>query len=666
MAGGDATERLARARARLLKGGVLLYGVYVLWCFVLIALLPSTTGGLRLLTMVGLLSVIGGGAALLLAGLLAVQRISRATEIPVSVRQKSLIRVSIFLLPGVLLSGIVAFMITREPGYSIDIVRPTAAADFVAPLAVTMSVERAAGILSQRGLKPVKYVWDFEGDGKVNEETGVPEVTAVIDRQGTYNVAMRIVFEDASFRRLSRRINIPTAVFSMSPIRPIVEKPVRFSISHLLPVVGSQNSPPPKLKEVQWDFDGDSTVDEIVKQPDIIHTFYIIGRVVVTATVILDNQSQVPYQRTVEIEKPSPPKFAAELLSEPKNLVGPAPFGGIFRIETKEPLREVQWSFGDGKEERGVDLKRIGHSFDSPGIYPVEAKLRSASGELVEVSALVRVTESLSLVDLRFEGNVPINGKSISAEAPVSLQLTPVTSAPLIEFKWEAPEGNAHVDGKTLRAIYRRPGSYTVTLLAQDPEGRSLRMPLTVEVKPPSAEASIKLKPESGFAPLLVEFDASDTFVPAGEKVAGYAWLYGDEGGFNIQPIPDDAKTDHVYERPGEYTVTLQVITQSQKKFTAQRTILVRRPVIDSCFTASRLQVQSQKSVKFDASCSTPAGVKLRWDVRSKDYPDDVLGQSADPVYIHLFEAPGEYEITLTVKDQEFEDSSQVTITVTP
>ena len=76
--------------------------------------------------------------------------------------------------------------------------------------------------------------------------------------------------------------------------------------------------------------------------------------------------------------------------------------------------------------------------------------------------------------------------------------------------------------------------------------------------------------------------------------------------------------------------------------------------------------MQPGKGVEFDSSCSTGVVENLLWDVRRKDAPNIVLGQSTDPVYIHVLSDPGEYVVTLSLKDRfGSEDRTSVTVTVT-
>ncbi|MBI3331895.1 PKD domain-containing protein [Candidatus Peregrinibacteria bacterium] len=639
----------------------IVYVSYCLWLLMLLLILPSPTGELRQLVLIGILSSFAGAVGFLAAAAFALKRISKA-DVSVAVRRRSMMKLIALLVPVMGLSIATPLLIRREPPLRIEITYPARAEDFVAPVSVTLSVEGAVEVLRKRNLRPVKYQWDFEGDGKLNEETILPVATTFFERQGSYAAVVRVMLEDGSFRRLARRIVIPRAVFSVSPPRPIVEKPVRLSVSHLL-------ADPKVLKEVHWDLDGDGSIDEITKNLDIVHTFYVVGRTEVAATIFLQNQSQATYVRTLEVEEPAALPFPVTLSSDPRNLLGPVPFGAIFRIDTEEDIREVSWSFGDDREERGADLRRVGHKFSLPGIYPVTVKVRSASGVLAELTTLVRVTEVLQLPDLTFEGTPDVRGDTITEEVPVFINLTAQTSVPLVDFFWEAPRAvNVNATGATLQAVYRQEGTYTLTLVAQDAEGKAMRKQFTVQALPPSPAPDFQMKPSVGTAPLTVRFDASATFIPPGQEIAGYQWSFGDELSDETE-VFDDTKAEHTYLEPDEYTVRLTVLMEDGKEFSTEKTLVVRKPELKAFISASRTTgVHAGDSVTFDGEQTKGSPpFTFEWDVRRDSEPTLILGQSADPSYAHVFEKAGKHTIRLTVRD-EFSNkhTASFSLTVAP
>jgi plastocyanin len=180
---------------------------------------------------------------------------------------------------------------------------------------------------------------------------------------------------------------------------------------------------------------------------------------------------------------------------------------------------------GDNKEEKGADLLRVGHTFDREGVYPVTVRVRSGSGDVAELGTIVRVTPPLSLPDLSFDGEPEVKGNKVKGEAPLHVTITPKTSIPLVQFGWDTQgtEG-AKVTGTTVDATYRQPGTYTLILTGVDAENKSFRLPMSIEVTSPSPEPIILMKPENGEAPLRVLFDASQSFVPEGVKIAGFKY----------------------------------------------------------------------------------------------------------------------------------------------
>jgi PKD repeat protein len=651
--------RVKRVRSLILLAGGMLYVGYVVWCLALITLLPSPTGDMQTLVSAGLVSSVAGLAFLLLIGFLALKRIG-ASSASVSVKQRSLFRVIVALIPAIAASAAVPLLITREPSLPLDIVSPTTASELVAPLSVTLSAQRAVDILSKQGLKVAKFQWDTDGDGKPNDESVVPTTTVLIERQGSYSVVARIILSDSSTRRLTRSFVISQAVFSVTPAKPIVGNPVSFGVSHLL-------SDPKQLLDVTWDY-GDSSPQEKTKNTETVHTYYTVGDYTVSVVIQLQNKTQLSFSRLIRVTEPPPLPFPAALASEPKVLVGPAPLSAIFRVETTVPVREVSWNFGDNKEEKGADLLRVGHTFDREGVYPVTVRVRSGSGDVAELGTIVRVTPPLSLPDLSFDGEPEVKGNKVKGEAPLHVTITPKTSIPLVQFGWDTQgTEDAKVTGTTVDATYRKPGTYTLILTGVDAENKSFRLPMSIEVTSPSPEPIILMKPENGEAPLRVLFDASQSFVPEGVKIAGFKWSFGDTGNLGRVEEPSTARTEHTYEIPGEYVVTLKIVTTTGDEYSANRTIVVRKPSLSACLNASRVTVQAGKGIEFDSSCSTGVPQSYLWDVRREDQPDIVQAQSALQNYVHVFNDPGVYTVSLILKDKwGAQDRTSLSITVTP
>lgn len=637
----DSHAAVERIKWFLLTLVVLISIAYGASCLFFMSMFPSIDPQVQKMVPSVLGFVTIGAVVYILAGIVLIGRVM-TSDAAIANRQQGVLRTILFVAPCLALSVIVPFVISRAPAYPIDTL-PADQQQFVAPLSITLSAERTAKILQDLGQKPVQYVWYADTKGKATETTVTPKSTMLFQRAGVYNVGLRIVMSDGSVQKLSKQLVISQEVFTVAPDAPIVEQPARFSVAQLI-------ADPKQIKQIAWDFGDGKTLTQTTGT-DTAHTFFSTGNFTVTAQVTLQNSAQKNYSRTVVVQDHPALPFPVTLTTDPKNLLGPSPFSVLFTIDTKEPLKQIEWDFGDNKQDRGPELTRIGHSYETPGMYSVIMNARSMSGTVAQITTIVRVTDVLRIDDLHFQEFPTMKSNTIQGEVPYTLQLTPQTSMSLIQFTWEAPEElEPVITGSSLQAVIRREGTYFVTLIAQGPDGSSMRLPIKVIIAPPGAEPHFSMHPGSGTAPLDVTFDASDTYVPPGESVAGFKWVFGDEKDPNASEL-GGSRIEHTFTSAGEYQVKLDVVMVSGKVFSTTQTIIVRNPSIVACATASKTQISVGDSVQFDSTCSTGTPSSILWDIRLNDQPKVVIAQGATAVYSHVFDQAGDYTITLSIRD---------------
>jgi PKD repeat protein len=637
----DATKSPFMLKGILLAGLAVPYTIYLLWCLFLLASFPAM-GASPTVIMIGVLSMIAGALIFLGAGALGFFRISSSKAMP-NTKMIALIKLGAFVLPGFLLSVMTPFMISGEPSLTINIVSPSSSSQFIAPLSISFSVQPAVDALAERGFRPVQYSWDINSDKKVDQQTLTPELTATFDKEGIYTVSVSMKSSDGTVKTASRRFVISQSVFSVLPTPAIVDRPTVFSLSHLYPEAD-------QVTAVAWDFDGDGQIDEANGGIQTSYTYLATGTYTVSAVVQLANKTQAQYQRTVDVTEPAALPFPVTIVTQPKNLIGTVPFAALFSVETEEPVYSVQWDFGDGEKAEG---QRATHTFAHNGSFAVTARVRSQSGVIADVGTVVKVVDRLDLNDLRFEGTPEVNGDRITGEVPLTLNLTPVTSTPFVQFSWEAPDATEVGSTETnLQAIFRRPGTFTVTLVGQDLENHVLRQPLTVEVKPPSSVVTFQMNPESGIAPLLVTFDASESSIPD-EDITGFVWNFGDGSPQEF----GGAVTQHRFLQAGTYTINLTARTISGLQQSTSRTLIVRAPNLQARILASRLTGTAPMTVSFDGTSSIGVVTEYLWD-----FGDGTQNDKA--TVPHPFTDPGTYTVRLTVKDANGE-SATTTVTIT-
>lgn len=642
---------LSRARFAILLMVGFPYVLYFVWSFFLIAVLPDPKGTWEfLIPYERLLAMIVGVLMLVIAGL-AFMRIGKAKKVADKTKYGGFARILVFIIPALVMSGFVPYWISQEPGLSLDITNPEPGTELVAPLAIAFSVENAVNILERRGLKTKTFQWDYTGDGEFNEETVTPFGTAYFDRQGGYNVSATLNLNDGSIRTIRRRVVIPNAVFSYTPFIPVVDEPVKFSVAHLIPDTREY-----EVREVQWDFDEDGIPDETSTSLETTHTFLRTGLHTVTVIIFLTNQSQNTYVRTININKPKPNPFPISIETTPEFLESPPPFQVVFRLKTDEPLQEVKWDFDDGSPEETDE--RVGHTFTNRKVFQVKASARNLEGEISKITKIVKVVEKLNIQDLSFDGSNQVVGDRITAEAPVAINITPRTTMPLVDFWWEAPGAtNVTSTDTTLKAVYRNEGTYNLVLLAKDAEGRVLRRPIVLDVKPKSQFVVFDVSPTQGIAPGdEVVFDASKSRIP-GEQITGFAWNFGDEDPSVLSY--GDAIQSHKYKQPGEYTVTLTVNTLSGRNEEATQAVLVRAPFLKACFTMSRNKGKAPFGVLFTWKCSTGTPSSAVWRYGDgAETQSDTSQKNIRKEEDHVFTEPGDYTVELILKDSSGAEST--------
>lgn len=152
--------------------------------------------------------------------------------------------------------------------------------------------------------------------------------------------------------------------------------------------------------------------------------------------------------------------------------------------------------------------------------------------------------------------------------------------------------------------------------------------------------ATIVASPGEGKAPLNVHFDASRSVDPQGGPT-DYLWDFGDG-----TPVVSGREIQHIYQRAGEYLVTLVVVGPSG---TGRGTTFVRalnNPPTAS-FTFLPADPFDGESVAFDASASSdPDGDIARY---AWDFGDGGTGEGM--IVNHTFAHPGEFVVILTVTD---------------
>ena len=223
------------------------------------------------------------------------------------------------------------------------------------------------------------------------------------------------------------------------------------------------------------------------------------------------------------------------------------------------------------------------------------------------------------------------------------------------EWQWDFGDGSTSYLQYPIH-VYNRTGLYTVSLTVTDWAGQTSTkteyhcIRVTEPVTPaPTPVANFTANATVGQAPLAVQF--TDTSSPSPYH---RWWQFGDGA------TSTDRDPVHVYERTGAYTVNLTVWTslgQATVSKPAYITVDGDPRVPEANFTLSRTSGPAPLYVRFtDASTGSPTS--WRWDFGGLAWTT----MKNPPV---VFRQPGEYPVTLIVRNAYGWSSMSTNVTVT-
>jgi PKD repeat protein len=142
----------------------------------------------------------------------------------------------------------------------------------------------------------------------------------------------------------------------------------------------------------------------------------------------------------------------------------------------------------------------------------------------------------------------------------------------IVSYRWEFGDG-AGDEGVQVTHVYENGGDYTARLVVTDNEGKTGIATELIDVYQPPV-ALFTCEPTFGQPPLVVKFDASDSYDEDGE-IKTYKWDFGD----GIQAL--SKKTTHTYGTPGNFMARLQVVDDDNYTGTASQEIqILDRPLV--------------------------------------------------------------------------------------
>lgn len=303
-------------------------------------------------------------------------------------------------------------------------------------------------------------------------------------------------------------------------------------------------------------------------------------------------------------------------------------FNGIYSYDGDGDIETFYWDFGDGETSSAI---KATHTFSQAGSYPVSLTVEDNEGATDQHSDTVTVSQPNQAPDAKFSFTCIENECSFNGTASSD------ADGDITSWSWDFGDGTS-AQGANASHTFKDERSYSVTLTVEDDDGDSDSSKKSLSVTLPNAapQAAFSVSCSAG----KCQFDASGSSDSDG-AIASWAWDLGD--GYRAS----NPQVSHDYREDGQYTISLVVTDDRGASASASEVIDVDVPnrAPEAVFTVSCKQrvctLDGRSSYDHD-------GVLLDWNWSLGDGE-----QATDRRFTHSFERGGEFEITLTVTDDE-------------
>ena len=413
----------------------------------------------------------------------------------------------------------------------------------------------------------IDYLWDFGDTESSSNQAKGAQAIHVFDKPGTYEVVLNIVDEN------NEKISTKQSILVLSKDAGIIPKIVASPLEGVSPLKvdfnassSSHSEDNVTLTKFEWDF-GDAT--PVIRSRETAHTFSEEGVYDVTLTITdsENNTKQETLIITVSDKGKSP---EAKIVTTPAVLAGKAPFrvelDASSSIDPDGEIVSYKWTFPEGPEETGPKTE---YTFTKPGQYPIILEIEDNDGKKGTTSVVAVVNEQGLTPPVAKIDTDPSPAQGL---APLIITFDASKSndpdGDIISYSWDFGDKSKEVltTAPTISHKFEKVGIWPVTLTITDNDGLTETADIKIAVTNSTPTAVIIPSKVSGIAPVVINFDASDS---SGD-ITNYSWNFGDgkkDSGMNIK---------HTFENAGTFKVVLTITDAQRQVSTADVSISIK------------------------------------------------------------------------------------------
>ncbi|MCR9135678.1 MAG: PKD domain-containing protein [Alphaproteobacteria bacterium] len=498
------------------------------------------------------------------------------------------------------------------------------------------------------------HLWRFDD----SEQSG-PIISRRFDAAGDYSVRLE-TFDNSGMVASGQVVDF--SFYVKPPPIARLEAPVLAAEGAVVQfdATGSSTLPRPvgnRIKRYVWQMGDGTEIEQEEGDPDFgrpVHTYRQHGTYTVGLTVFDDegnpcNSADASHTITINA---APVADAGDDQRIAYGTFATFDAGAVTGVDGD--AHRFEWDFGDGKTATGA---KVEHQYDEAGTYGVTLVVddqKSATNSVVSDTATVFVNAAPIARDVAIPETLLLGAAGVFDASNVIDSDGQVTSV-----EWQFSDG-VTLDKQAFRRSFQTPGAYEVSLLITDDSGLPnavTTVTRTINVIDPDNQPPV---PDIGAvqqalvgAPVV--FDGSATTDPDG-SILSYRWDFGDGTGANR------VVTNHVYHRPGTYTVRLEV-TDNSGKANAVASTEMDIVIAHAENVSPRVSVGSDRAafvderLEFDATGTVDVDgnlLSIEWDFGD--------GARASGFKVpHSYREPGVYQVNVLVSDDSGRRGSMAT-----
>lgn len=421
----------------------------------------------------------------------------------------------------------------------------------------------------------------------------------------------------------------PVADFTAAPIKGPAPLDVQFT--------DLSTSPNGAIVSWSWDF-GDGNFDR-VQNPFHTYAFSGLFGVNLEVTDASGGFASVFKPDLISVESPGQP--IADFTASPRT--GLPPLKVLFSDLSSSPNGAIVgwfWDFGDG--ELAQEQNPI-HVYTFSGFFSVSLEVKDVAGEFGFVNKFNFIIATRPKPPVaRF------NASPLEGFVPLDVTFTDLSTSPngaIIKWFWDFGDGGTSIEGNPLHT-YEFAGLFSVGLEVVDELDKSgfiFKRNLINVTEEGAPQADFTASLEMGFTPLEVQF--TDTSFSPNGLITQWKWGFGDGGFADIQnPL-------HIYDSPGFFTVSLDIIDVAGKMGSISKPDFIRAmpgnaPFADFITEPDPPTGNAPANIQFLDISQSPNGSIVSW---AWLFGDGGFSDQQSPS--HTYNFPGIFTVELKVID---------------